>query len=310
MKTSFSPEKPGNEGILLLWNPPALGQRPEGLACILAVCDNPGCECSDIFINAFHVDDTMEGVTFDGKELNLDLRYHSTLLQSRPQVELLVDTHTGKLSFYPDAKPEHKRKDLLHQFRNYLDRALVEVLRARFLRDREAAEEESWLATDWSYLRPGEMVPWLEVFPGADEMLFEYGETRYLVIDSYCPEPGCSCRDVMIAFAEVTEGKQGVKGKEAGALRLDTRTWRLREKHPQRLSEAAILELWRAYQREVPGIRQKVSARVKKMRRFGAVALGPRVDGTEAASLKEVRPVGRNDPCPCGSGKKYKKCCG
>jgi len=22
------------------------------------------------------------------------------------------------------------------------------------------------------------------------------------------------------------------------------------------------------------------------------------------------RPAGRNDPCPCGSGKKYKKCCG
>ena len=25
--------------------------------------------------------------------------------------------------------------------------------------------------------------------------------------------------------------------------------------------------------------------------------------------VKEVR-IGRNDPCPCGSGKKYKKCCG
>ena len=23
-----------------------------------------------------------------------------------------------------------------------------------------------------------------------------------------------------------------------------------------------------------------------------------------------VPKVGRNDPCPCGSGKKYKKCCG
>jgi preprotein translocase subunit SecA len=23
-----------------------------------------------------------------------------------------------------------------------------------------------------------------------------------------------------------------------------------------------------------------------------------------------VNKVGRNDPCPCGSGKKYKKCCG
>lgn len=28
--------------------------------------------------------------------------------------------------------------------------------------------------------------------------------------------------------------------------------------------------------------------------------------------LREIRPklnVGRNDPCPCGSGKKFKKCC-
>lgn len=25
--------------------------------------------------------------------------------------------------------------------------------------------------------------------------------------------------------------------------------------------------------------------------------------------VKEIR-IGRNDPCPCGSGKKYKKCCG
>jgi uncharacterized protein YecA (UPF0149 family) len=23
-----------------------------------------------------------------------------------------------------------------------------------------------------------------------------------------------------------------------------------------------------------------------------------------------VKKPGRNDPCPCGSGKKYKKCCG
>ena len=24
---------------------------------------------------------------------------------------------------------------------------------------------------------------------------------------------------------------------------------------------------------------------------------------------KEIMHIGRNDPCPCGSGKKYKKCC-
>ena len=26
--------------------------------------------------------------------------------------------------------------------------------------------------------------------------------------------------------------------------------------------------------------------------------------------VKEQNKIGRNDPCPCGSGKKYKKCCG
>ncbi len=25
---------------------------------------------------------------------------------------------------------------------------------------------------------------------------------------------------------------------------------------------------------------------------------------------KDEKEIGRNDPCPCGSGKKYKKCCG
>ncbi|MCK4921549.1 MAG: SEC-C domain-containing protein [Bacteroidales bacterium] len=25
--------------------------------------------------------------------------------------------------------------------------------------------------------------------------------------------------------------------------------------------------------------------------------------------VKEGKDIGRNDPCPCGSGKKYKKCC-
>ncbi|HCW53605.1 MAG TPA: hypothetical protein DG753_07705 [Clostridium sp.] len=27
-------------------------------------------------------------------------------------------------------------------------------------------------------------------------------------------------------------------------------------------------------------------------------------------TVKSEKLVGRNDPCPCGSGKKYKKCCG
>jgi SEC-C motif-containing protein len=30
----------------------------------------------------------------------------------------------------------------------------------------------------------------------------------------------------------------------------------------------------------------------------------------ESPIMREEPKIGRNDPCPCGSGKKYKKCCG
>jgi preprotein translocase subunit SecA len=35
-----------------------------------------------------------------------------------------------------------------------------------------------------------------------------------------------------------------------------------------------------------------------------------RGDGSVAQTVRREKKVGRNDPCPCGSGKKYKKCCG
>ncbi|MGC4017921.1 MAG: SEC-C metal-binding domain-containing protein [Muricomes sp.] len=30
----------------------------------------------------------------------------------------------------------------------------------------------------------------------------------------------------------------------------------------------------------------------------------------QSGTIRKDKKVGRNDPCPCGSGKKYKKCCG
>ena len=30
----------------------------------------------------------------------------------------------------------------------------------------------------------------------------------------------------------------------------------------------------------------------------------------ESGTVRKPKKIGRNDPCPCGSGKKYKHCCG
>jgi uncharacterized protein YecA (UPF0149 family) len=38
-------------------------------------------------------------------------------------------------------------------------------------------------------------------------------------------------------------------------------------------------------------------------------ALLETLEGDDTPHNRQVEPVGRNEPCPCGSGKKYKKCC-
>jgi len=53
----------------------------------------------------------------------------------------------------------------------------------------------------------------------------------------------------------------------------------------------------------------EVAAKVAKRRGGGKARTAG--DGATTAPIKRERPkVGRNDPCPCGSGKKYKKCHG
>ena len=40
------------------------------------------------------------------------------------------------------------------------------------------------------------------------------------------------------------------------------------------------------------------------------VAAGAAGGGRQRPARVAGKKVGRNDPCPCGSGKKFKKCCG
>ena len=52
-------------------------------------------------------------------------------------------------------------------------------------------------------------------------------------------------------------------------------------------------------------------AELRKMQAVTDIEVVPKEDFSEYELLPEYeRKVGRNDPCPCGSGKKYKKCCG
>jgi len=48
----------------------------------------------------------------------------------------------------------------------------------------------------------------------------------------------------------------------------------------------------------------------QKRYRRDTVIQSPPVNAANGYSIRTGAKIGRNDPCPCGSGKKYKKCCG
>jgi hypothetical protein len=74
----------------------------------------------------------------------------------------------------------------------------------------------------------------------------------------------------------------------------------------------ALLSTWHAFteagRREAEAARRRLD-----QERLAAALAGEPIAGTEfplpAPAANPWRDIGRNDPCPCGSGRKFKKCC-
>jgi uncharacterized protein len=68
---------------------------------------------------------------------------------------------------------------------------------------------------------------------------------------------------------------------------------------------------WRAHDLDYEEMVKVQQAIAGNVRRIHAYWLGPRSDDAplNQPARRSTPRVGRNDPCPCGSGKKYKKCC-
>ena len=62
--------------------------------------------------------------------------------------------------------------------------------------------------------------------------------------------------------------------------------------------------------RRLYSVRLKKDEEIKRERVAKATGESVGGDGTVKKQPRRVQKIGRNDPCPCGSGKKYKNCCG
>lgn len=145
---------------------------------------------------------------------------------------------------------------------------------------------------------------WSDVCPTARRDIYlGADDTMTVVQDDYCPNPTCTCREAHVSFSTL-EGPAGMVTVKFDTGELDMSPeegWSLDELHAA----------WDAYVARWPNYRSRLEERYERLRAAMHNAMRRKVGDFSEVSTPRRREakVGRNEPCPCGSGRKYKRCC-
>jgi len=149
-------------------------------------------------------------------------------------------------------------------------------------------------------------------------------EDEYGLLEAYCNEPDCDCRrvffnvyaqrreEIVAVIAYGWESKEFYAdwfGDDDPRVLLDMQGPALNTMSRQSELAPALLEKVELVLRD----RKYVDRLKRHYKMFKATVddAGQGPDPSEPTSeVTTTKKVGRNDPCPCGSGKKYKRCCG
>lgn len=166
---------------------------------------------------------------------------------------------------------------------------------------------------------------WLGIY------IVEWEGAAYHARERYCLNPACDCRQVHLSFLypssrKNSRGKQILEEHFQVLLQLDGGMQVDKVYHGDRALAERVMAKWeKDYRRNLKYLRWRYD-KMKEIGRRSLEAADEREGfGDEPPSApsspdpfqpptppirRSPDRVGRNEPCPCGSGKKYKKCCG
>lgn len=143
-------------------------------------------------------------------------------------------------------------------------------------------------------------------------------EGLYAFLESYCPNPKCECRKVKIEIVKQSSMDLDyfeTSDKPIATLQYD---WNapLYNENPS-FDEEGYQSEWANAGRQVfinyleaaPNYNDELAARfiVMKLKTESKTTYGKQ--NKQDKPIRITPKLGRNEPCFCGSGKKYKKCC-
>lgn len=237
-------------------------------------CTNPFCDCNHVTVSFSDQEEVDNRIIF---LLNFNKTFNSL----------------------PDAPKWTKvQSEIIKGFAKNLPDELLVLFKQRYLEAKAFGEKDPL-----SYLlfEPGRYVNYFEMFPRNNEMLdFTYNEEKYFVEDSYDQDPRSDNRELKLAFYkfELDSNQQ---------TPIFSYTYYFNEK--LRAEEDGRLErehndMVMAINMGIPNLFDRLKKRYKQAKKIGEELL------KVPAETKIVQgKIGPNDPCPCGSGKKFKKCC-
>jgi hypothetical protein len=150
----------------------------------------------------------------------------------------------------------------------------------------------------------GDLVAWDEV-AGIREDLYVLDDRVYGANALYCVNSGCTCGETVISFSEGPTRD----ARHVGRVRVARSGTEEIELENER-QRAQLERLWGAFRNRYPHHRERFARRAAVMQELGPKIVSSGRSQKRNAPVVAAAKLGRNEPCPCGSGKKHKKCCG
>jgi uncharacterized protein YchJ len=144
-------------------------------------------------------------------------------------------------------------------------------------------------------VRPGKMLSFSSVFGIKGVIQLSFLGNDFYVHDSYCINPLCECSEVVLDFEMQGDKYQSSHGKLAYDYKLDIiKKTELDKEKAKGMIATLISKDKEIFYRRHQELKKEVRPYIlRKLYKRG---------------ISKVK-IGRNEQCPCGSGKKYKKCC-
>jgi hypothetical protein len=162
----------------------------------------------------------------------------------------------------------------------------------------------------------GKMIGFVDVFPCGLALNFTWNNEAWAVDEQYCVQLGCECKETVLSFLRLIDaaGQKTTEIKDPPALRYNYQTQASKPVAIGAAGSPSLDGLLAALKREQTTLDTQLELRHLIMQslyaRHGLARTKARLQ-SELTNLPSAvsHKIGRNEPCPCGSGRKYKQCC-